>query len=901
MTLWAEERVTQANYDDWPVQPGETRCYRVRAEYRGEDEDVLSTAGWPASGMCATAMNMEVSSSAGGTSARSAPDVSSRHSRRASGEEWRAAQEIVGPPAPPVEETPSADGRVTFTVTTEQPVRADYRVCYRTEDGTATAGADYVATEGELVFAAGDNRRTVDVQLLDGGSGTFSLAVCDPSSGDVLVRGEATIGDGETTGTVTDPPPPPLTAEFRDVPSEHDGSSAFDLELHFSEAPRGLSYKTLRGNSFFDISNGTVTKAKRLVRKDNSGWRVTVEPDSDADVTIGLLPALPTADCAEAAVVCTADGTRLSVGLATFVPGPASFSVDDATVQEAPNATLDFVVTLSRARHEETKVDYATSDGTATAGADYTADSGTLSFASGETEKTVSVDVLDDTHDEGSETMTFTLSNPVPAATAKLGDDTATGTIENSDPMPKAWLVRFGRTVGSQVVDALSERFDGPGRSHVTVGDIELRGGATLEDDAQAKQRSLTFEGWDINKEDDGAERTMTLDELVAGTRFHLSSGTPDGGGTAYTAWGRVATNGFEAEVDDVTMDGDVTSALVGFDAEWDRALAGVMLSQSSGEGSYRLNPAMGDDAGTVKSSLTGVYPYARLTLNPQLSAWALAGMGSGELTLRQNGKEDMATDIEMRMGALGVNAAVLDAADTGGLALTVKSDAMWVSTKSEATEELRASEGDVTRLRLRLHGERPFALSGDRSITPSGEIGLRHDVGDAETGAGLEIGAGLRYRAGAVTMEGRFRTLIAHEESGYEEWGASGAIRVNPSQSGRGLTFAISPVWGAAGSQAERLWGARDARELGTEREFEATGRLEAELGYGIGVPGTRGVVTPYAGLSLAEGSSRTVRAGTRWNVAPGAVLGLEATRQESTDGAAGTNAIAFRTEIRW
>ena len=83
---------------------------------------------------------------------------------------------------------------------------------------------------------------------------------------------------------------------------------------------------------------------------------------------IGFLPALPADDCTEAAVVCTADGTRLSVGAATFVPGPASLSVADATVQEGPNATLDFVVTLSRARHEATTVDYATSDGTATAG-----------------------------------------------------------------------------------------------------------------------------------------------------------------------------------------------------------------------------------------------------------------------------------------------------------------------------------------------------------------------------------------------------------------------------------------------------------------------------------------------------------------------------------------------------
>ena len=100
-------------------------------------------------------------------------------------------------------------------------------------------------------------------------------------------------------------------------------------------------------------------------------------------------------------------------------------------------------------------VDYATSDGTATAGSDYTAASGTLTFASGETSKTVSVAVLDDSHDEGSETMTFTLSN---ASGARIEDGEATGTIENSDAMPKAWLARFGRTVASQVLDAVEGR-----------------------------------------------------------------------------------------------------------------------------------------------------------------------------------------------------------------------------------------------------------------------------------------------------------------------------------------------------------------------------------------------------------------------------------------------------------
>ena len=337
----------------------------------------------------------------------------------------------------------SEDGTLSFVVTLEPPASAPVTVAYATADGSATAGSDYTAASGTLGFKAGESGKTVTVALTpDGeteGSETLTLTLSAASG--------ATIGDGEATGTVTDPAPPALTARFDKAPEEHDGSSAFDLELHFSAAPRGLSYRTLTGGSFFNVTNGTVTKAKRLVKKDNSGWRITVEPASDADVAIGLPPAPPAADCAEAAVVCTADGARLSAGAATTVPGPASLSVADAAVREGPNATLDFTVTLSRARHEATTVDYATSDGTATAGADYTADSGTLTFEAGETGKTVSVAVLDDDHDEGSETMTFTLSNPVPAATAKLGDATATGTIANTDPIPQAWIARFGRTV----------------------------------------------------------------------------------------------------------------------------------------------------------------------------------------------------------------------------------------------------------------------------------------------------------------------------------------------------------------------------------------------------------------------------------------------------------------------
>ena len=90
------------------------------------------------------------------------------------------------------------------------------------------------------------------------------------------------------------------------------------------------------------------------------------------------------------------------------------------------------------------------------------------------------------------------------------------------------------------------------------------------------------------------------------------------------------------------------------------------------------------------------------------------------------------------------------------------------------------------------------------------------------------------------MTVEGWIRTLVAHEASGYEEWGMSGAIRVTPDASGRGLTLSIAPAWGQTGSAAERLWSAHDARAFGSDQDFEASSRLEMDAGFDLRAPGT-------------------------------------------------------------
>ena len=677
-----------------------------------------------------------------------------------------------------------------------------------------------------------------------------------------------------------------LTASFVSVPDEHDGETEFWLELSFDAALAQGSQPQLK--ALLAVTGGSVT---RLRRKDGrlDHWRIRIEPSSHEAVTVTLAPSPP---CGETGAVCTDDGRTFTTTITTQIQGPPGLSVADAEVDEAANAALAFAVTLSRAPGGTVTVDYATSDGTATAGSDYTATSGTLSFAAGETQKSVSVPVLDDAHDEGSETLTMTLSNP---SAAYLADGSATGTINNTDAMPKAWMIRFGRTVGSQVVDALGQRLDSQSASHVSIGGINLTGAPGRAPEAQSDD-PFRLPEWASGTQREESAQNLTANELLLGSAFHLSSRSGQGEGPAYTAWGHVARSGFDADVDDVTMDGDVTSALIGFDAEWERVLAGVMLSQSRGEGAYRLNS--GEDHGTVESSLTGVYPYARIELNRQVSAWALAGMGSGDLTLQHDDDKAMPTDITMRMGAVGVKGQVLDGTGASGLAMNVKSDAMWVGTQSERTADMVATQGDVTRLRVILEGERAFDMGGEATLTPTAEVGLRHDAGDAETGTGLEMGAGLSYAAGPLTVEGQVRMLVAHEESGYEEWGASGAMRITPSASGRGLTLSIAPQWGRTGSATEQLWSARDATALGTDRVFEGDARLAVDAGYGVGLG--HGVLTPYAGLTLGDAGRRTVRTGMRWQVTPNAVFGLEATRQTSDAGEA-DNEARLRAALRF
>ncbi len=144
-------------------------------------------------------------------------------------------------------------------------------------------------------------------------------AVCD-SDGRMLAAGSPlTIQGPPPNSDRPAEPPTPLTASTSNVPTSHNGSSAFIFHLQFSETPKDdFSYKTLAKHAF-TVTNGTVKKARRLAPPGNIRWEVTIEPSTTGEVTV-TLPS--TTDCAATGAICTNDGRMFTGPLTLRIPGP---------------------------------------------------------------------------------------------------------------------------------------------------------------------------------------------------------------------------------------------------------------------------------------------------------------------------------------------------------------------------------------------------------------------------------------------------------------------------------------------------------------------------------------------------------------------------------------------------
>ncbi|MCY4502478.1 MAG: hypothetical protein OXE57_13060, partial [Alphaproteobacteria bacterium] len=571
---------------------------------------------------------------------------------------------------------------------------------------------------------------------------------------------------------------------------------------------------------------------------------------------------------------------------------------------------------------------------TATAGEDYTASQGTVTFAPGETQKTVSVAILQDSHDEGEETFTVQLSDASPtyvAAGGRITRATATGTISNTDPIPQAWVARFGRTVAEQVLDGVEGRMQAsrqPG-AKMSLGGQQVGLGASRDapagdgaDDArktaaeaEAQRAVAELAAWlrdETDPEAGGANavRTMSQRELLLGTSFSVTAGTEGAGFVSF--WGRGVVTHFDGREGTLSLDGEVASAMMGTDWQRGRLKTGLVVAHSLGEGGFRDGKDGDDSAGSgvIEASLTGLYPWASHALTDRLEAWGTAGYGEGSLTLKMPEEPAIRTDMDLWMAAAGLRGMLVDGGGEG-LTLTGKTDAMIVETSTDAvsgasteTGNLAAAVAEVTRLRLGLEGTIPVLLTDGSVLTPGFEFGVRHDGGDAETGFGADIGASLAWKDAerGLSAELSGRGLLTHEADGFRERGLSGAFSWDPVGGDRGPHLSLTQTFGGASSGGAEALLARSTMEgLAANDPGSGSGagggddltsrRLEARFGYGLSAFGDRFSFTPEAGLGLSD-TGRDMSLGWRLQRRPrpgdldSLELSFEARRRESEGG---------------
>ncbi len=331
-----------------------------------------------------------------------------------------------------------SDGTIGFSVTlsieSSEQVTVDYVTSNGTGAGAATAGEDYTARSATLHFPANSTTpQTISIPITDDSvdeeEETFTVTLSNASNA-ALAGGQETL---EAAGTIEDDDATPTAVRLSVDPEKmSEGAGATDVAVT----------ATLEGDSRLPgdtdvavtVSDGTAGSADYTATE--AMVRIPAGEQSGTG-TVRLTPVDDTLDEDDETVVVNGSAGTLTVSSATL-----TIEDDDATpglsigedVSVAEGGTATFTVTLGAAIGREVTVDWATSDGTATAGEDYAAvTDGRITFSpGGALSQTIGVTVSDDQVDEANETFTVALSNAVNAQ-VETGKESATGTIEDDD------------------------------------------------------------------------------------------------------------------------------------------------------------------------------------------------------------------------------------------------------------------------------------------------------------------------------------------------------------------------------------------------------------------------------------------------------------------------------------
>jgi hypothetical protein len=303
-------------------------------------------------------------------------------------------------------------GQATIVATLNTAAAFAVTVNYTTNDGTALANSDYTAASGVLTFQPGETSKTFVVAIiddaLDEADETILLALSNPVNAllGTPVLAVLTVGDNDLAPVVQ-------FSSFTYVAAEGAGSALITATL---SAVSGLtatvdyaaSDGTATAGSDYTATVGALTFNPRETLKT---FTVPILDDAlyENDETVQLLLTNPSN--ASLGVPFAAELTIVNT-----TPEPIiQFSGDHYVVSEDAGS-IAVTVTLSAPSARLIAVDYATSDGAAIAGSDYTSANGVLTFIPGEISKALAVPIVNDGLYELDESFSLTLAAPTSAS-----------------------------------------------------------------------------------------------------------------------------------------------------------------------------------------------------------------------------------------------------------------------------------------------------------------------------------------------------------------------------------------------------------------------------------------------------------------------------------------------------
>ena len=390
--------------------------------------------------------------------------------------------------------------------------------------------------------------------------------------------------------------------------------------------------------------------------------------------------------------------------------------------------------------------------------------------------------------------------------------------------------------------------------------------------------------------------RPVNLAQVMNGSSF----ATPFGFGRGCilcpgspTFWGRGDYGQMSSDDGSLDWDGNLTRAQIGLDARpGAEVLTGLALSWAQGEFDYSA-PLLGEERvdGTYTPRMLSLHPYIGFSPG-RLGVWLTAGLGRGDIEIddEQGTVGQQSSDTSLRTASVGASGDLLA---SGPTQLRIKAAATVAQVEVEGGQVEngkgnRIAEQTVSanRLRLALKGSHAYDVGMDGQMTPQLEVALRQDGGDGVTGAGVEVGGGLRYEGGGFTLEAMARSLVSDGDDAveYQEWGAHLLLQRSASTGGRGLSLRVMPTYGTQANSLT-LWE-RSAAEIADRGVSNAQGQLRAEVGYGLAALGGRGVYTVYSGMTQAP-ERMQLRLGTRFEVDSSMSVSLESSRWQRMAGA--------------